>query len=217
MSDASHKNMGKKLNKEWGVHARHALYRDTGTWYHRLTSFPGALFDANGYVLFKHESEYLECKQLQLGKQTSCRKGISSIPGYKLGKSIMEQASDLAEPKEADRKLCVIKRIVRDTQRAREVKEKHNNQCQLCHSTLTLFNGETYAEAHHIKPLGSNHHGPDIVENIICVCPNCHAQLDYGAVELSKAILGIGPGHLIKDEFIDYHNTIIYKGAGGIS
>ena len=43
---------GRALNKEWGVNALHSLFREDGTWYHLLKRFPGALFDAHGYISF---------------------------------------------------------------------------------------------------------------------------------------------------------------------
>ena len=217
MPTEQRKNIGRELNEKWGVHAKHALYRANGTWYHRLTEFPGALFDASGYILFETEAEYLQCPNLHLGKQTSCPKGIASIPAYVPVKNSVEQASDLAEPKDTERVLSITKRIVRDSPLTRRVKKLHDNKCQLCGSTLALFGGQSYAEAHHIKPLGSVHHGPDVAANIICVCPNCHAQLDYGAIELDKSTLRLVPTHHIKDEYITYHNTKIYKGSTSTS
>lgn len=210
-------NIGRELNEKWEVHAQHALYRANGTWYHILSKFPGALFDENGYVLFETQADYLKCSQLHHGKQTSCPKGISSIANYVLVNKSVEQASDLAEPKKTERILCVTKRIVRDTPLARRVKKLHGNRCQLCGLTLLLFGGENYAEAHHIKPLGSVHQGPDVFENIICVCPNCHAQLDYGAIELNTATLHFIPEHSIGNEYISYHNSKIYKGSTNAS
>jgi len=73
---------GQQLNKKWGVGARHALFHRDGTWYNNLTRFPGALFDPEGYVLFKTEEEYLNCPYVSVGKETNVPKGISSIPGY---------------------------------------------------------------------------------------------------------------------------------------
>jgi hypothetical protein len=78
----SEHNIGKRLNKEWGVNANHALYRENGTWYHNLRHFPGALFDVNGYIIFRTEADYLQCEHLQIGKQLSVPHGISTIPGY---------------------------------------------------------------------------------------------------------------------------------------
>ena len=38
--------------------------------------------------------------------------------------------------------------------------------------------GRRHAEICHIKPLGRPHNGPDVPENILCLCPNCHVLLD---------------------------------------
>jgi len=73
---------GQQLNKEWGVGARHALFHKDGTWYNNLQRFPGALFDPEGYVLFKIEEEYLSSPYVSVGRQTNIPRGISSMPGY---------------------------------------------------------------------------------------------------------------------------------------
>lgn len=73
---------GRQLNKEWRVGAQHALFHRDGTWYNNLTRFPGALFDPEGYVLFKTEEEYLNCPSVSVGQETNVPRGISSLPGY---------------------------------------------------------------------------------------------------------------------------------------
>ena len=73
---------GEQLNREWKVNARHALYREDGRWYHLLDRFPGALFDAHGYILFKTREEYERCTHLSIGDEINIRDGISAIPGY---------------------------------------------------------------------------------------------------------------------------------------
>ena len=82
MDKPKNSRIGGHLNEQWGVRARHALYRENGTWYHNLTKFPGALFDAHGYIVFHTQEESQNCKYLQIGKQLSVPGGISSIPGY---------------------------------------------------------------------------------------------------------------------------------------
>jgi hypothetical protein len=74
--------IGRKLNEEWGVKARHALYREDGRWYNHLERFPGALFDANGYIIFETKEAYEKCPQLRHGIELNVTGGISSIPGY---------------------------------------------------------------------------------------------------------------------------------------
>jgi 5-methylcytosine-specific restriction protein A len=206
-------DIGKRLNISWGVGAIHALYHENGKWYHHLKSFPGAFFDANGYILFQTEDEYQTCTYLNRGKQINVRGGISSLPGYVQVNGIFQEASDISEPEVTSRIPTTINRIIRDTVLSRKVKNIYKFQCQICRNTLQLHDGQLYAEAHHIKPLGSKHNGPDIEGNIICVCPNCHAQVDFGAVKIDKRKLLIMPGHNISDEYVTYHNTKIYKGA----
>lgn len=75
------------LNKHYEIGAAHALYDVHGKWYHILQKFPGALFDAQGVVVFANESELRNCKAAKIGpdpNQLHIPKGISSLPGYKL-------------------------------------------------------------------------------------------------------------------------------------
>src|SRR5207249_8825112 len=73
---------GNKMNNKWNVNVRQALYRENGTWFHVLDHFPGALFDANGYIIFRTRQEYERCASLQIGKELGVPHGIASIPGY---------------------------------------------------------------------------------------------------------------------------------------
>lgn len=74
---------GRNLNSLWRVGAHHALYHKDGKWYMPLERYPGAFFDPNGYILFRTEQEYLNCKYLKISKRVNVRGGISSIPGYR--------------------------------------------------------------------------------------------------------------------------------------
>lgn len=102
-------------------------------------------------------------------------------------------------------------RVIRDTLLARNVKQLHNYQCQLCGHTIILPDGSRYAEAHHVQPLGTPHNGPDVMENIVCVCPNHHAELDYGVRTLNYADLNLAEGHSVGRVYLSYHNTTIHK------
>lgn len=73
---------GQECKEIWKIPAERALYREDGTFYMPLERFPGALCDANGYILFKTEKDYKECPQLQIGKRVTVPKGIAQIPGY---------------------------------------------------------------------------------------------------------------------------------------
>jgi hypothetical protein len=117
-------------------------------------------------------------------------------------------AVDLHYP---ERSLVETYRIIRDTVLSRRVKELHEYRCQLCGQTIELTDGRRYAEAHHLKPVGQPHNGPDVLSNLICVCPNDHAKLDYGVVRLDADEIRKARGHLIGLEYIEYHNASILQ------
>ena len=120
------------------------------------------------------------------------------------------QAEDISEPPRPERVKQEIYRVLRDTALAREIKESQRYKCQLCGNVLKFSDGTLYAEAHHVKPLGKPHNGPDVGENIICVCPNCHALVDYGSIQLNP--MGLKD---IGIEYIEYHNREIYGKRNG--
>lgn len=231
---------GKYLNELWNIGAKHALYREDGKWYHQLKEFPGALFDANGYIIFETEKNYLESPHLQIQQDLHVINGISSMPNYvRITENnhlqpISQAIKKLAESKpvyrankpvskvktlpsgqeEVKRSIVQIERIIRDTKVSAWVKFVHEYQCQICGISLQLDSGQFYAEAHHIRPLGNRHNGPDVVENVICVCPNHHVLLDYGVIVIDKSKLHHIEGHEVNDDYINYHNTVIFKEAG---
>jgi hypothetical protein len=76
---------GEFLNEEYKVGAVQSRYRRNGVWYHPLNNFPGALFDAHGYVLFSSASEYDSCEKVRKGPDPNhihVRGGIASLPSY---------------------------------------------------------------------------------------------------------------------------------------
>lgn len=117
-------------------------------------------------------------------------------------------AADLNDPPERLR--TIVYRILRDTPKAMRVKLLHHYECQICGSTINLPDGR-YAEAHHIRPLGAPHNGPDLEDNILCLCPNHHAELDLGVRGLTQSELRAVPGHGVADLHLRYHNDVIHK------
>lgn len=116
------------------------------------------------------------------------------------------KAADISEP--PDRVQSTTYRILRDTNVARRVKEIYDHSCQLCKISIEIGQGCRYAEAHHIKPLSQG--GPDNIENVLCLCPNHHVMLDYGAIKLSNRDFKLLK-HSVSDEFIGYHNENVLK------
>ncbi|WP_114418581.1 HNH endonuclease [Marinospirillum perlucidum] len=116
-------------------------------------------------------------------------------------------ASDLPEGvEEPSRAYTLTYRVLRDTALARKIKVIHQDQCQICGMAVSLSDGKTYSEAHHIIPLGKPHNGSDVPGNIIVLCPNHHVLCDYGAIRLDLQILRQVEGHQVSQQSIDYHN-----------
>ncbi|WP_343523724.1 YDG/SRA domain-containing protein [Pedobacter sp.] len=129
----------------------------------------------------------------------------------------------LEEPKpiygKSQRRKVLIQRIVRDTYVSQQVKNLYGYKCQICDAVLETQTG-FYAEAAHIRALGKPHNGPDIIENILCLCPNHHVMFDYGMISISNdfqilglknTVLSIHKNHNINVDFIKYHREHFYK------
>jgi hypothetical protein len=91
----SNRTAAQRLNHLWNVGAKQARYREDGKWYHPLTRFPAAFFDAKGYILFSTERAYRESPHLQFRKDVHIQPdGIASIPGYVDASRRLNDASD---------------------------------------------------------------------------------------------------------------------------
>ncbi|WP_078063253.1 YDG/SRA domain-containing protein [Solirubrum puertoriconensis] len=131
--------------------------------------------------------------------------------------SVSQVAEEAGEYGPARRETSTVVRLVRDTAVMRNIKSAHGFACQVCGIVLQGPKGP-YAEAAHIRPLGAPHHGPDKLDNVLCLCPNHHVLFDLGAwsVATDGSLLGL-PGQLrITDthqpnpEHITYHRATIY-------
>lgn len=120
----------------------------------------------------------------------------------------------------AAREESVVQRLVRSTAVARQVKHMYSHACQICGSVIETKAGP-YAEGAHIKPLGRPHDGPDVVGNILCLCPNDHVRFDQGYFTLSSDVnvvradtqVALGPlrlsaHHGLRLDCVDYHRSL---------
>lgn len=114
----------------------------------------------------------------------------------------------------------IVDRLVRDGWVARRVKALHANTCQICGIRIDTPLGP-YAEAAHVVPLGSPHDGPDLLANVMCLCPNDHVRFDSGALVIDEdqrivdtatgqavGVLRTVPGHEIAEAFLTYHRVL---------
>lgn len=121
------------------------------------------------------------------------------------------------------RRLATTLRLVRDTAITRQVKLLHDYHCQVCGTRLASPAGP-YAEAAHIRPLGAPHHGPDVLANVLCLCPNHHILFDLGSFGVADDgnLMGIAGTlrthlrHLIAPEFLAYHRIHFYEPQAGL-
>lgn len=110
--------------------------------------------------------------------------------------------------------------IVRDEALARKVKELEGNRCQICDTTLRHLN-RPYSQAAHVRGLGRPHHGPDELQNLLCLCANCHVLFDGleiyvdsdGLVRGTRGdreprLLRRDPRHPMDEAHIGYHRDL---------
>jgi len=215
--------IGRKINEAFSLNSEHTFFFHGGDWYHHLKRFPGILADLNGYVKFETEEEYLNNPNLKHGQRLHIDNGIQSLENYVaftgeqlyiLNQIITNRDSlkgiPLDKNNQAERKPINVDSIIRNQSLVRKVKGIRDNTCQICSKKLKIGPNSYYSEVHHIRPLGKPHNGPDIISNMLCVCPNCHKKLDYGFTPIEFKIVNL-KGHKIDDRFILYHNNQILK------
>lgn len=88
-----------------------------------------------------------------------------------------ERAPDIFIPDKIEAR---VSRIIRNSKLAIELKEEYRHRCQICDERRRRDSDSPYAEVHHIHPLGHEPPGPDRIENMLVLCPNHHADFDYG-------------------------------------
>ncbi|MEH6938330.1 HNH endonuclease [Bacillus sp. JJ664] len=117
-----------------------------------------------------------------------------------------------------------VKTTIRDHKLVAQLKKLYNHTCQLCGRRVEIAYNEFATEVHHIQPLGGEHNGPDIKENMVVLCHIDHAMFDNGAITIDLSDLTIkhvNPSnpihntklvlkHRIDEKYINYHNKIIF-------
>lgn len=158
------------------------------------------------------------------------REGIkASLPGVFVLPPVPEVPEELGlrwlEQEESDgiveRRLVEKKEQKRSRKKAAALKQRYDNTCQFCGIQLEVAENRFYSEAAHIKGLGEPHNGPDVVNNMLVLCPNHHLQFDWGVLRLCKIgaeyqiqskIVGdplngkaITLMHQLKNDYVTYH------------
>ncbi len=130
-------------------------------------------------------------------------------------------AASKTPPEPVARRLAMVNRAVRSTAVVETVKRLHDHYCQVCDDRIDLPGGLGYSEAAHIRGLGAPHNGPDVIGNILCLCPSDHVRLDRGAIYISSDFvvhnsltgakigpLSRNPQHPLDVAHINYHRHL---------
>jgi hypothetical protein len=75
----------------------------------------------------------------------------------------------------------VTQRVIRNSAVTQWVNQLYDHPCQVCGIRLEV-DGGAYAEGAHIRALGRPHDGPDVIKNVLRLCPNDHVLFDKGAI-----------------------------------
>ena len=118
---------------------------------------------------------------------------------------------------------------LRNTFLAAEIKRRYGDICQVCRIPLVIAATRYYAEAHHLRPMGQPHLGPDTAGNIIVLCPNHHAMFDQGVATIipgslkiahqvedvfpQQARLYVEPWHVLNRKHLEYHHRRFCEAA----
>jgi hypothetical protein len=93
------------------------------------------------------------------------------------------------------------------------LKEQYDGRCQICNTRLDLGNGNPFFYLTHIAEVKHERAWGDMVWNILCLCPNCHALIKHSRNnDLSdiQQIATLASEHEIAPEPIEERNGDFY-------
>jgi hypothetical protein len=184
-SPSSRSDTATKLAERWHLNVEHALYRETGDWYHQLKRFPGALLDAKGYVVFETEEAYRSCPELRIRQDVSVPNGINRLPGYA---RVVEGSQVTGTPTSYENAVALEgarfdvtqSRPERDRAARATCLETHGYACVVCGLDFVKRYGpigERFIHVHHLNPLANGERIVDPAADMRPLCPNCHAMI----------------------------------------
>jgi len=117
----------------------------------------------------------------------------------------------------------ISSRTVRNTAKGERLKQLYEYKCQVCGYRIRVPRAGSglYVEVHHLRPLGGKHRGRDSWDNMLVLCPNCHAEFDAHATAIdpkmrrivcydgrhphSSRELNFRRGHSLATDNLEYH------------
>ena len=173
-----------ELSKAFNLEVVQARYSDWGNFYGLVQSYPCALWDRSGYIIFNNEDE-LKIPGISVAKRINVPKGISSLNGYELviqNTQLPEELPDGIEYQEGAVQQIRVNRYERDKKARDACLSYYGYVCQICCVKLSDVYGviaEELIHVHHLKPISEigESYLVDPISDLIPVCPNCHAVI----------------------------------------
>ncbi|MEU3711792.1 HNH endonuclease [Streptomyces catenulae] len=148
------------------------------------------------------------------------------LSGYTTASGTVPDEESTGSAGPAARRTDVTSRVVRDPALVRTVKNLHHDRCQFCDLQLRTRTG-TYSQAAHIRGLGQPHNGPDVLSNLLVLCPNDHVRFDTLAlyVDADDVVRETADGtragvlrrhekHRIDAAYLRYHRALCGRESG---
>ncbi|MFP8888536.1 HNH endonuclease [Natrialbaceae archaeon A-CW2] len=199
---------GENIDRETCKQLRERWRSDTGLTFDDL----GDEFGCNGetaerHVKFKCPHPHVETLVEEMAEFDDLLSDDDEPVGFDRGTILEEATEDALDIEEAGvdvvepgHSRTTTTRIVRNSEPATDLKEAYEFRCQVCGQVRHRDGGNLYAESHHLRPLSPPHDGPDVPENVLILCPNHHADFDYGVIAVDPETLEI---HHSYDESVD--------------
>ncbi len=153
-------------------------------------------------AIVRRELEYNSSDSKSHQKRHDLFRSVNGIGGGVW--SLRDIVPDVVTP--PDTVQVVVNRIIRDTRMVRRLKAIYQDTCQICALRIISNDGRTYSEGHHVRPLGREHNGTDTEDNILILCPNCHAMCDLGFFCLNDEDIKWVKDHRVSRANLAYHN-----------
>ena len=103
---------------------------------------------------------------------------------------LIEEILSKTNNKPREVKQRMINQIVRNRKFATYIKQKQKYVCEICkRDPFIQKNGQPYAEADHIIPIGGATRGLDSPDNLRCLCAQCHAVVTHGSEDEIRKLL----------------------------
>ena len=174
-------NLGLRLSCEYGLPVRVTRGHQIKNGPQKGYRYDG-LYRVEKYERVKGKRGFYICRFHLVSEQALRNLETTLAPNMKL------------EYQRVERSKSTTKRLKRNPKISEKIKEIYNYSCQVCGVFLQTPSGPIAIGAH-IMPLGQPHNGPDVKENLLCLCPNHHDQFDalgFSIEPNSLEIVGLG-------------------------